>query len=130
MQHCSQPHLLRGVVSLLCSSMNRFHSFQTLKRFSKPLWSANWSLSRCSSSSSPKNEKLLSMSDIPGPRGLPILGSTLDYLKALDKSYLLLFERVKKYGDIYKEKMFAGMPYSVVVTDATDIETVFRADGK
>ena len=26
--------------------------------------------------------------------------------------------------------MFAGMPYSVVVTDATDIETVFRADGK
>ena len=24
----------------------------------------------------------------------------------------------------------AGMPYTVVVTDASDIETVFRADGK
>ncbi|XP_011405733.1 PREDICTED: cytochrome P450 27C1-like [Amphimedon queenslandica] len=110
--------------------MNRFHSFQILKRFSRPLWSANWSVSRCSSSSSPNNEKLLSMSDIPGPRGLPILGSTIDYLRALDKSYLLLFERVKKYGGIYKEKMLAGMPYSVIVTDTSDIETVFRADGK
>ena len=107
--------------------MNRF---QILQRFSKPLSSANWSLSRCSSSSSPNNENLLSMKDIPGPRGLPILGSTLDYLRVLEKTHLLLFERAKKYGNIYKEKIFAGMPYSVVVTDASDIETVFRADGK
>lgn len=86
--------------------------------------------SRLFFSSSLNNDRVKAVKDIPGPRGLPVLGSSLDYLKLKEKAHLLFFDRVKEYGSIYKEKMFSGMPYIVTVTDSTDIETVFRSDGK
>ena len=39
---------------------------------------------------------------IPGPRGYPVIGSTLDY--SLNKDFhRVLLERGKKYGKIYKD---------------------------
>ena len=71
-----------------------------------------------------------SMREIPGPTGLPLLGTTLDYLRLKDKAHTLFFDRAKKYGNIYKEKLFTGMPTVVNICDPADIEVLFRADGK
>ena len=71
-----------------------------------------------------------SMREIPGPTGLPLLGTTLDYLRLKDKAHTLFFDRVKTYGNIYKEKIFPGVPTTVNICDPADIEVLFRAEGK
>ena len=75
-------------------------------------------------------ESVKSLQEIPGPKGLPLLGTSLEYARHKEKAHKLLFERVKKYGKIYKEKMLSGYPMTVCVCDARDVETVFRSDGK
>ena len=75
-------------------------------------------------------EPVKSLSEIPGPKGLPLLGTSLEYARYKEKAHKLFFERVKKYGKIYKEKMMSGYPMMVSVCDARDVETVFRSDGK
>jgi hypothetical protein len=69
------------------------------------------------------------MKDIPGPVGLPIIGSALDYIRLKDQVHEMFFQRVKEYGNIYKEKAFAGLPTTVSICDPDDIQTVFNADG-
>ena len=69
--------------------------------------------------------------DIPGPRGYPFIGTALDYAgKNMDKMHVTLRNRYDKYGPIYREKLFPGMPEQVVIFDPDDVETVFRADGE
>ena len=68
--------------------------------------------------------------DIPGPRGLPFIGISLDLLRSGSKMVEILNKRVEKYGPIYKEKMFPSFDKLVIVADPKDIEVVFRADGK
>jgi hypothetical protein len=69
--------------------------------------------------------------DIPGPRGYPFIGTALDYAgKNANKMYAIFRNRHDKYGPIYREKMFPGMPEQVVIFDPDDVETVFRADGE
>ena len=47
---------------------------------------------------------------IPGPRGYPIIGNTLDYSLSNDLQKVLL-ERAKKYGKIYKDYTFFSKGY-------------------
>ena len=69
--------------------------------------------------------------DIPGPRGYPFIGTALDYAgKNMDKMHVVMRNRYDKYGPIYREKLFPGMPEQVVIFDPDDVETVFRADGE
>ncbi|XP_078701278.1 putative cytochrome P450 CYP44 [Branchiostoma floridae x Branchiostoma belcheri] len=71
--------------------------------------------------------------EIPGPKGLPFIGTALDYTpfgrfpvhtKMADST----IERYKEYGKIYREKI--GPQEMVFVCDPKDFETVFRSDGK
>ncbi|XP_066274375.1 probable cytochrome P450 49a1 isoform X2 [Branchiostoma lanceolatum] len=69
--------------------------------------------------------------DMPGPKGLPLIGSLLDYtplgpfsLKKLHKSF---FERYRQFGKISKETI--GNKCFVSVYDPSDIETLFRTEG-
>ena len=69
--------------------------------------------------------------DVPGPRGYPFIGTALDYAgKNMDKMHAILRCRYDTYGQIYREKLFPGLPEQVVIFDPDDVETVFRADGE
>lgn len=69
--------------------------------------------------------------DIPGPRGYPLIGTALDYAgKNMLKIHAIMRNRYDKYGPIYREKLFPGMPEQVVILDPDDVEKVFRADGE
>lgn len=68
--------------------------------------------------------------DIPGPRGYPLIGTALDYAGKNANMYTIFRNRYDKYGAIYREKLFPGMPEQIVIFDPDDVETVFRADGE
>ena len=69
--------------------------------------------------------------DIPGPRGLPFVGTALEYAKPSNKYRMtqVMKRRVAKYGTIFREKVMPIMPEQVVICNPQDVETVFRADG-
>ncbi|XP_066264146.1 cytochrome P450 10-like [Branchiostoma lanceolatum] len=71
--------------------------------------------------------------EIPGPKGLPFIGTALDYsllgrFPIHTKMANSTIERYKTYGKIYREKI--GPQEMVFVCDPKDIETVFRSDGR
>lgn len=67
---------------------------------------------------------------IPKAKGYPVIGTVLDYLTVKFKLQKVFKQRVEKYGLIYREKLFPGLPEQVIVFDPEDVKTVFRADGK
>ncbi|RDD38261.1 Cytochrome P450 10 [Trichoplax sp. H2] len=72
------------------------------------------------------------MDQIPGPKGLPIIGTLLDYVRNDGWGFKNLFaiteERRQQYGPIYEEKM--GHYSIVYVSTVEDAEKVLRAEGK
>ncbi|EDV25213.1 Cytochrome P450 10 [Trichoplax sp. H2] len=68
---------------------------------------------------------------IPGPKGLPIIGDLMTFLRNdsyyLKRPHLLLLENTKKYGPIYKQKIFTWQ--TVVVTDPNEISKIYSAEG-
>lgn len=78
-----------------------------------------------SSASSPKPYEY-----IPGPKGYPFIGTALDYRNDKYTFSKVMKKRFDKYGPIYREKIFPGLPEQVMVWDPKDVETVFRADGE
>lgn len=68
---------------------------------------------------------------IPRHKGLPLIGSSWEYLvKFKDKRHLVPGHREKVYGKIFLERMSPVLPDILTVMDPKDIETVLRADGK
>ena len=69
--------------------------------------------------------------DIPGPKGLPILGNLLNYYDKgfkFHKAFEIQENMFKTYGPIYKDKI---MQFSRVnIINPADMEEIFRADGK
>ena len=68
--------------------------------------------------------------DIPGPKGYPLIGTALDYRNDKYTMYKVMKRRLDKYGPIYREKVFPGLPEQVVIFDPKDVEAVFRADSE
>lgn len=79
-------------------------------------------------------DKAKPFDQIPGPRGLPLLGTMLQYRKGpfhkynTDKFHLALMDKYKKYGKIMKETI-AGSTV-VHLFDPDYIKAVFQAEGK
>ena len=71
-------------------------------------------------------------SAIPQVRGLPFIGTALDYVKPefKGKPFLVPLERKQVYGNIYREKPMPTGPEFIVTLNPEDVEKVFRADGK
>ncbi|XP_072024302.1 cytochrome P450 10-like [Amphiura filiformis] len=71
--------------------------------------------------------------EIPGPKGLPLLGTLLDYtsvgrFKTLEKMHEATVDRFREYGPIFKENI-AGIT-SVHIIEPSDVQELFRTDGK
>lgn len=72
------------------------------------------------------------MSEMPGPKGLPFIGTLLEYARndgwGFKNMFTLIHNRQQKYGPIFKEKI--GNFSFVIVSTAEDAEKVLRAEGK
>ena len=82
--------------------------------------------------SSASSARVRSLKEMPGPRGLPLFGTALEWARGgrMDKMSEVIRQRIDKYGTIYREKMFPGMPLQVVIAEPRDVEVTFRADGQ
>ena len=68
--------------------------------------------------------------DIPGPKGYPLIGTALDYRNDKYTMSRVMKRRLDKFGSIYRETIFPGLPEQVVIFDPKDVEAVFRADSE
>ena len=68
--------------------------------------------------------------DIPGPKGYPFIGTALDNRNDKYTMSRVMKRRLDKFGHIYRETIFPGLPEQVVIFDPKDVETVFRADSE
>ncbi|RDD36293.1 Cytochrome P450 10 [Trichoplax sp. H2] len=72
------------------------------------------------------------MDQIPGPKGLPFIGTLLDYAKndgwGFQNFFAMTEKRRQEYGPIYKETI--GNNQIVAVSTSEDAEKVLRAEGK
>ncbi len=70
-------------------------------------------------------------SSIPGPKGLPFIGSAIQALKSgalQNKLHKYFIQLYKEYGPIFKAKL--GDYESVFIHDPNDIEMFFRKEGR
>ncbi|XP_052825862.1 cytochrome P450 10 [Octopus bimaculoides] len=70
--------------------------------------------------------------EIPGPKGLPILGTLLDYFKKDGLSFTKMFEaynkRALEYGPIFREQITTVK--TVVISDLDEYSKVIKAEGR
>ena len=68
--------------------------------------------------------------EIPGPKGLPLIGTMLDYARndGISRMHEIMAERIQTYGPIVREDMLNFK--CVYVSDVNDVEHVFRNEGK
>lgn len=67
-------------------------------------------------------------SEIPGPKGWPLIGTLLEQPTDQTKIQPLLLKRRADFGPIYKESL--GNFSVVVISDPEAVENLFRLDGK
>lgn len=67
--------------------------------------------------------------EIPGPRGLPLVGTTLSLIRAggAAKLHEYVDKRHREFGPVYKERM--GAVEAVFVSSPTEYRRIFRLEG-
>ena len=94
----------------------------TLARLSRGLWrtvvrpwpAAAVAAAQCRRQSSAAEPKPFSA--IPGPKGLPVLGSLLDLRRNTKQLHVFVDDHLKKYGDIVKLKLPGiGHTYNIIL---------------
>jgi cytochrome P450/nitrite reductase/ring-hydroxylating ferredoxin subunit len=117
-----------------CSSGAKFDDTQTcLHRFSVELRGdrvlidraevAAWAAERAQEDETDRDQPLLSPNQLPGPRGLPILGNLLQINP--ERFHLILEEWYRQYGDIYEIRL--GPDRAVVISDPQIVRKILQA---
>ena len=105
-------------------------AFRGLPRCKPILQILPQSLIRLQQTQAVENMEVKSYNEIPGPRGLPVVGTLLDYVR--DKGHMRIHEiqqqRVQQYGEIYHEKIFDYE--TVTISNPDDVQYLFRHEGK
>ncbi|KAI0213553.1 Cytochrome P450 10 [Lamellibrachia satsuma] len=77
-------------------------------------------------------QPLKPFSEMPGPKGLPYIGTLWEYMKRnglkFNKMFQVMEMRAKAHGSIYKENI--GVMTSVVVSDPSEYAKVMRGEGR
>ncbi|KAL4236526.1 hypothetical protein ACF0H5_004911 [Mactra antiquata] len=78
------------------------------------------------------NSDIKTFEEIPGPKGLPVVGTLFDYFKKDGLRFNKMFEAYQKraieHGPIYKEKI--ATINTVVISDPEEYSKVIRSEGK
>ena len=105
-------------------------AFRGLQRCKQPLQILPRSLIRLQQTQAVENMDVKSHNEIPGPEGLPVVGTLFDYVR--DKGHTRIHEiqqqRVQQYGEIYHEKIVDFK--TVTLSNPDDVEYLFRHEGK
>ncbi|XP_071105191.1 1,25-dihydroxyvitamin D(3) 24-hydroxylase, mitochondrial-like [Haliotis cracherodii] len=76
----------------------------------------------------PKDGGVKPFSALPGPRGLPIIGTLFHSMRNASRLHESIQERHETYGPIFREKL--GILDAVFLTDVDAVESLLRQDGK
>ena len=105
-------------------------AFRGLQKFKKSGKVGQQSLIRLQQTQAVENEEVKPYNEIPGPKGLPFVGTLFDY--ARDKGHTRIHQiqqdRAQQYGEIYREKI---LNYdTVTISNPDDIQYLFRNEEK
>uniref|UniRef100_A0A0B7AB98 Cytochrome P450 n=1 Tax=Arion vulgaris TaxID=1028688 RepID=A0A0B7AB98_9EUPU len=79
-----------------------------------------------------QQDKVQPFENIPGPKGLPIIGTLYDYIKKdglkFSKMFKIFQQRAQQFGDIYFEKI--GAFHSVVISNPYHYNKFVQSEGK
>lgn len=113
-----------------------YAAFHNIYKYKDPLKFCTPILKRSAQTqAADQNVEVKSFHEIPGPKGLPLIGSLLDYSRDLgqgvrgyQRMHVLQQQRVQQYGKIYREKILNHE--TVTISDPDDVEFLFRNEGK
>lgn len=105
-------------------------AFRGLQRYKQPVRIGQQSLIRLQQTQAVENVEVKPYNEIPGPKGLPVVGTLLDYVR--DKGHTRIHriqqDRVQQYGEIYRAKI---LNYdTVTISNPDDVQYLFRNEGK
>ena len=116
----------RTIVTHCRQRNRRFQAFGTSLKYTEKLLAC-----RASTAAAAKHENNpppLPFDSIPGPKGLPVVGSLPEVIRNIGKGHELITRRFKEFGPIFKEK--AGAMVMVNTCDLEAIEKLCRHEGK
>ena len=122
---------LRGISPLTAAKLYRIHKLcPPIRQVELHSFASSCSYSTNKTATDENSENIKDFSELPGPKGLPIFGTTLTTLKAVSSHQLHKYfqSRFQKFGPIFHEKL--GGNSMVFIHDPDDVAGLFRNEGK